>query len=54
MITRDNVVVTVNATILTQIVDAKQALFSVANFGIAIDVLGLHQVAFGHRHALAR
>ena len=32
-------VVTVNATIFTQIVDAKQALFSVANFGIAIDAL---------------
>ena len=39
VITRDNVVVTVNATIFTQIVDAKQALFSVANFGIAIDAL---------------
>ena len=39
VITRDNVVVTVNATIFTQIVDAKQALFSVANFSIAIDAL---------------
>ncbi len=39
VITRDNVAVTVNATIFTQIVDAKQALFSVANFGIAIDAL---------------
>lgn len=39
VITRDNVVVTVNATIFTQIVDAKQALFSVANFGIAIGAL---------------
>ena len=39
VITRDNVVVTVNATIFTQIVDAKQALFSVANFDIAIDAL---------------
>ena len=39
VITRDNVVVTVNATIFTQIVDAKQALFSVTNFGIAIDAL---------------
>lgn len=39
VITKDNVVVTVNATIFTQIVDAKQALFSVANFGIAIDAL---------------
>jgi regulator of protease activity HflC (stomatin/prohibitin superfamily) len=33
------VVVTVNATIFTQIVDAKQALFSVANFDVAIDAL---------------
>jgi regulator of protease activity HflC (stomatin/prohibitin superfamily) len=39
VITKDNVVVTVNATIFTQIVDAKQALFSVANFSIAIDAL---------------
>ena len=39
VITRDNVVVTVNATIFTQIVDAKQALFSVADFDIAIDAL---------------
>lgn len=39
VITKDNVVVTVNATIFTQIVDAKQALFSVANFGVAIDAL---------------
>ncbi len=39
VITRDNVVVTVNATIFTQIVDAKQALFSVANFDVAIDAL---------------
>ena len=39
MITKDNVVVTVNATIFTQIVDAKQALFSVANFDVAIDAL---------------
>jgi regulator of protease activity HflC (stomatin/prohibitin superfamily) len=39
VITRDNVAVVVNATIFTQIVDAKQALFSVANFGIAIDAL---------------
>jgi regulator of protease activity HflC (stomatin/prohibitin superfamily) len=30
---------TVNATIFTQIVDAKQALFSVANFDVAIDAL---------------
>src|SRR3954452_14969298 len=39
VITKDNVVVTVNATIFTQVVDAKQALFSVANFGVAIDAL---------------
>ena len=39
VITRDNVVVTVNATIFTQVVDAMQALFSVANFDVAIDAL---------------
>jgi regulator of protease activity HflC (stomatin/prohibitin superfamily) len=39
VITRDNVVVTVNATIFTQIVDAKQALFSIAQFDVAIDAL---------------
>ena len=39
VITRDNVVVTVNATIFTQVVDARQALFSVKNFDIAIDAL---------------
>jgi regulator of protease activity HflC (stomatin/prohibitin superfamily) len=39
VITKDNVVVTVNATIFTQVVDAKQALFSVANFSVAIDAL---------------
>jgi regulator of protease activity HflC (stomatin/prohibitin superfamily) len=39
VITRDNVVVTVNATIFTQVVDAQQALFSVADFDIAIDAL---------------
>src|SRR5947209_6256778 len=39
VITKDNVVVTVNATIFTQVVDAKQALFSVKNFDIAIDAL---------------
>jgi regulator of protease activity HflC (stomatin/prohibitin superfamily) len=39
VITRDNVVVTVNATIFTQIVDAKQALFSIADFDVAIDAL---------------
>ncbi len=39
VITRDNVVVAVNATIFTQIVDAKQALFSISNFDVAIDAL---------------
>ena len=39
VITKDNVVVTVNATIFTQIVDAKAALFSVADFDIGIDAL---------------
>ena len=39
VITKDNVVVTVNATIFTQVVDAKQALFSVARFDVAIDAL---------------
>ena len=39
VITRDNVVVTVNATIFTQVVDAKQALFSIANFDVGIDAL---------------
>ncbi|MCU1500780.1 MAG: hypothetical protein JWM12_134 [Ilumatobacteraceae bacterium] len=39
VITWDNVVVTVNATIFTQIVDAKQALFSIAQFDVAIDAL---------------
>ena len=39
VITRDNVVVAVNATIFTQVVDAKQALFSIANFDVAIDAL---------------
>ena len=34
VITKDNVVVTVNATIFTQVVDAKQALFSVADFDV--------------------
>jgi regulator of protease activity HflC (stomatin/prohibitin superfamily) len=32
-------VVTVNATIFTQVVDAKQALFSIAEFDVAIDAL---------------
>jgi regulator of protease activity HflC (stomatin/prohibitin superfamily) len=39
VITKDNVVVTVNATIFTQVVDAKQALFSIADFDVAIDAL---------------
>ncbi len=39
VITKDNVVVAVNATIFTQIVDAKAALFSVSNFDIGIDAL---------------
>ena len=39
VITKDNVVVTVNATIFTQVVDAMQALFSVKNFDVAIDAL---------------
>src|SRR3954451_19829854 len=39
VITKDNVVVAVNATIFTQVVDAKQALFSIAQFDVAIDAL---------------
>jgi regulator of protease activity HflC (stomatin/prohibitin superfamily) len=39
VITRDNVSVAVNATIFSQVVDAKQALFSVSNYFIAIDQL---------------
>jgi regulator of protease activity HflC (stomatin/prohibitin superfamily) len=39
VITKDNVVVTVNATIFTQIVVAQTALFSIANFDVAIDAL---------------
>jgi regulator of protease activity HflC (stomatin/prohibitin superfamily) len=39
VITKDNVVVTTNATIFTQVIDAKQALFSVAEFDVAIDAL---------------
>src|SRR6266542_4042125 len=39
VITKDNVVVVVNATIFTQVVVAEQALFSIANFDIAIDAL---------------
>ena len=34
-----NVVVTVNATIFTQVVVAEQALFSIANFDVGIDAL---------------
>ncbi len=39
VITKDNVVVMVNATIFTQVVDAQQALFSIASFDVAIDAL---------------
>lgn len=39
VITKDNVSVTVNATIFTQVVDPRQALFSVKNFDVAIDAL---------------
>jgi len=39
VITKDNVVVNVNATIFTQVVVAQQALFSIANFDVAIDAL---------------
>jgi regulator of protease activity HflC (stomatin/prohibitin superfamily) len=39
VITRDNVSVTVNATIFSQVVDAQMALFSVSNYGIAVDQL---------------
>jgi regulator of protease activity HflC (stomatin/prohibitin superfamily) len=39
VITRDNVTVSVNATIFSQVVDAKLALFSVSNYFIAIDQL---------------
>jgi regulator of protease activity HflC (stomatin/prohibitin superfamily) len=39
VITKDNVVVTVNATIFTQVVVAQTALFSIANFDVAIDAL---------------
>jgi regulator of protease activity HflC (stomatin/prohibitin superfamily) len=39
VITKDNVVVTVNATIFTQVIVAQQALFSIANFDVAIDAL---------------
>src|SRR5207245_1399540 len=39
VITRDNVTVSVNATIFSHVVDAKLALFSVSNYFIAIDQL---------------
>src|SRR5207249_3070160 len=39
VITRDNVSVTVNATIFSQVVDARLALFSVSNYLVAIDQL---------------
>ena len=54
VITKDNVVVTVNATIFTQIVDAKQALFSIAKFDVAIDALARTALALGDRHPVAR
>jgi regulator of protease activity HflC (stomatin/prohibitin superfamily) len=39
VITRDNVTVTVNATIFSQVVDPKLALFSVSNYFVAIEQL---------------
>jgi len=39
VITRDNVTVSVNATIFSQVVDPKLALFSVSNYFIAVDQL---------------
>jgi regulator of protease activity HflC (stomatin/prohibitin superfamily) len=39
VITRDNVTVSVNATIFSQVVDPKLALFSVSNYFVAIDQL---------------
>jgi regulator of protease activity HflC (stomatin/prohibitin superfamily) len=39
VITRDNVSVTVNATIFSQVVDAQMALFSVSSYAVAIDQL---------------
>ena len=39
VITRDNVSVAVNATIFSQVVDAKLALFSVSNYLVAVDQL---------------
>src|ERR1700694_4704189 len=37
VITRDNVAVAVNATIFSQVVDARAALFNVSNYKVAID-----------------
>src|ERR1700724_222323 len=37
VITRDNVSVTVNATIFSQVVDPRMALFSVSSYTIAVD-----------------
>jgi len=37
VITRDNVAVAVNATIFSQVIDAKAALFNVSNYFVAID-----------------
>ena len=48
VITKDNVVVAVNATIFTQVVDAKQALFSVSNFDVAIDAPDRRQAGCHH------
>jgi len=39
VITRDNVAVAVNATIFSQVVEAKAALFSVSNYVVAIEQL---------------
>jgi regulator of protease activity HflC (stomatin/prohibitin superfamily) len=39
VITRDNVSVAVNATIFSQVVDARLALFSVSNYVVAVDQL---------------
>jgi regulator of protease activity HflC (stomatin/prohibitin superfamily) len=39
VITKDNVLVAVNATVFTQVIDAAQALFSISNFDIALDQL---------------
>ncbi|MGH7862273.1 MAG: SPFH domain-containing protein, partial [Candidatus Dormibacteraceae bacterium] len=39
VITKDNVSVAVNATIFSQVVDPKPALFSVSNYMVAVDQL---------------